>query len=163
MATSSRWLARCVGFCRLHPIWATSRPTWVREYDTPKTRLITDATRRRVQTSPRKPKASAPWANKAGSLWNWASLRRGLGPPPLRCRKASTPPSRAWRIHWLTAPLLTPNASAMSDCFQPFCLSSHARIRRISRQSCAGFFSVFFITTVYNRLLTLFRKFWSDQ
>jgi ketosteroid isomerase-like protein len=61
--------------------------------------------------------------------------------------KPSTPSCSARFIHWLTAPLLTPNARAMSSrCLQPSCLSSHARRRRPSRQSVAfwldGVFSI---------------------
>jgi hypothetical protein len=44
--------------------------------------------------------------------------------------------SDAWELsHWLTAPLVTPNASAMSHCLYPFASSSLARLRRISFQS----------------------------
>jgi hypothetical protein len=53
----------------------------------------------------------------------------------MRRRKPATPPSRPRRIHWLTAPEVTPSAAAISRCDQPYCWSSHARRRRPSRQS----------------------------
>jgi hypothetical protein len=63
-------------------------------------------------------------------------------------------------IHWLTAPLLTPKARAMSCCFHPSCLSSHARSRRPSRQSVACWLdSVFPIRLMISK----FRCFRRDQ
>jgi hypothetical protein len=43
-----------------------------------------------------------------------------------RCRNACGPPTRARFIHWLMAASLTPNASAIWRCGQPFCLSCQA-------------------------------------
>jgi hypothetical protein len=53
------------------------------------------------------------------------------------CLKPSTPSSLARFIHWLTAPSVTPRASAISVCFQPRSFSSKARKRLPSRQSLA--------------------------
>src|SRR3954471_6421760 len=66
MACSLRWVARSTGFCTLQPISRSSRPTWSGWYATPNVRLMTVATRARVQISPRNPQASAPLASKAG-------------------------------------------------------------------------------------------------
>src|SRR5918993_130160 len=48
-------------------------------------------------------------------------------------------------IHWLTAPSLTPRASAISVCFQPSSFNSKARKRLPSRQSLAWLDNVFSI------------------
>jgi hypothetical protein len=54
------------------------------------------------------------------------------------CLKACTLPSSLARfIHWLTAPSVTPRASAISDCFQPRSFNSKARKHLPSRQSLA--------------------------
>jgi hypothetical protein len=47
------------------------------------------------------------------------------------------PPALARRSHWLTAPLVTPRASAMRCWVQPFWNSSQARRRRPSHQFVA--------------------------
>jgi hypothetical protein len=83
-------------------------------------------------------RAGAPRARSSGSFARSSSLRRALAPGGGLCLRASTPSCCARFIHWLTAPLLTPKARAMSCCFQPSCLSSHARSRRPSRQSVAS-------------------------
>jgi len=91
-----------------------------------------------VQTSPRKPCASAPLARKS---WIWArcsGVRRWGGPGAIRRRKDSRPPSGAFFSQWLTAPSVTPNAVAMAHCFQPRWANSHARKRRHSRRSLVG-------------------------
>jgi hypothetical protein len=53
-----------------------------------------------------------------------------------RFRASTPPPSRF--IHWLTAPLLTPEASAMRCWDHPSCLSSKALKRLPSRQFVAS-------------------------
>src|SRR5437588_5605906 len=65
----------------------------------------------------------------------------------------SSPCSRPIFIHWLTAPCVTPNASAMSFWLHPCSESSHARRRRHSFQSprCS---SVFLMPPVYHTLAT---------
>ena len=97
---------------------------------------MTFRTRFRVQTSPRNPKCSGPFSRSSGSL-SVRSSSESFGGRPGRGEvlSASLPPSRAFFIHWLTAPSLTPRASAMSVCFQPSCFNSKARKRRASRQS----------------------------
>ena len=91
IAASLRWLARSIGFWRLHPIFSKIRPTCRAEYVTSNLSLMSLPTRPRVQTSPRKPYASAPCSNNFGNSLSWASLSRGLGPPPVRLWSASTP------------------------------------------------------------------------
>jgi integrase len=59
--------------------------------------------------------------------------------------RPSTPSSVARFIHWLTAPSLTPRASAISVCFQPRSFSSKVRKRLPSRQSLAWLDNVFSI------------------
>ena len=135
MASSSRWLARRTGFCTLQPQARRIRLTWAGWYETPNSRRITSATREQVHISPRKPNASAPLFNSSGIRARCSCVKRGVGPGGLRVRNASTPPSLARFSHWLIAPCVTPNASAMRYCFQPFWCSSQARKRRASRQS----------------------------
>ena len=74
-----------------------------------------------------------------------SSLRRGGGPGGGLCLKACTPFSLARFIHWLTAPSVTPRASAICVCFQPRSFSSKARKRLPSRQSVAWLDNVFSI------------------
>ncbi len=61
------------------------------------------------------------------------------------CLKACTPSSLARFIHWLTAPSVTPRASAISVCFQPCSFNSKARKRLPSRQLLAWLDNVFSI------------------
>jgi hypothetical protein len=92
-------------------------------------------TRLAVQTSPRKPNASAPCASRCGSCARCSVVSFGGEPGARRRLSASAPPSRARRIHWLTAPDVTPRASAMA-CWLQFCrFNAQARNRRPSRQS----------------------------
>src|ERR687889_1150963 len=98
---------------------------------------MTTATLSQVHTSPLKPCAWAPRANSSGNLARWSSLRRDGAPGGGLCLKACTPSSLARFIHWLTAPSLTPRASAICVCFQPRSFSSKARKRLPSRQSLA--------------------------
>jgi len=137
MAASFRWVARRTGFWGLQPQSRRMRLTWDRWYETPKVRRMTWAIRPQVQMSPLKPKASAPRFSSWGMCALYRVLRRDGAPVGLRRLSASTPPSLARFTHWLTAPLLTPNASAMSFCFHPACFSSQPRSRRPSRQSMA--------------------------
>src|SRR5919199_1561234 len=104
----------------------------------PSSRSISAATRLRVQKSPRKPCISAPSRSHA-RIWLCCSAEsRGRPPGALRRRSASgPPPSRARRIHWHTAPEVTPRAAAISLCRQPCSCSSQARKRRPSRQCVA--------------------------
>jgi|SRR5215203_6003360 hypothetical protein len=62
----------------------------------------------------------------------WRCARRRL-----LCLKACTPFSLARFIHWLSAPSLTPRASAICVCLQPRSFSSKARKGLPSRQSLA--------------------------
>jgi hypothetical protein len=135
IAASLRWLARVIGFWRLHPICFKIRPTWLGWYDTPDSRLISCTTRGWGHTAPRNPKCSAPLAKCSFNSANWSWLKRGFGPPPRRLRKASGPSSRPRLSHWLTEPAVTPSASAMSFCAQFFWCSFQACVRRASRQS----------------------------
>src|SRR5215203_4648904 len=98
---------------------------------------ITSATLAHVHTSPRKPYAGAPRSRSSGTLSRCSSLRRGAAPGGGLCLKPSTPSSLTRFIHWLTAPSLTPRASAICVCFQPRSFSSKARKRLPSRQSLA--------------------------
>src|SRR5215218_1859285 len=95
---------------------------------------MTTATLSQVHTSPLKPCAWAPWANSSGNLARCSSLRRDGAPGGGLCLKACAPCSLARFIHWLTAPSVTPRASAISDCFQPRSFNSKARKRLPSRQ-----------------------------
>jgi hypothetical protein len=106
---------------------------------------MSTATLSHVHTSPLKPCASAPRANSLGNLARCSSLRRDGAPGGGLCLKASAPSSLARFIHWLTAPSLTPRASAISDCFQPRSFNSKARKRLPSRQLMAWLDSVFSI------------------
>jgi hypothetical protein len=62
----------------------------------------------------------------------WRCARRRLVSQGLHA-----PSSLARFIHWLTAPSVTPKASAISDCFQPRSFNSKARKRLPSRQLVA--------------------------
>src|SRR5215216_45948 len=106
---------------------------------------MTTATLSQVHTSPRNPCASAPSANSSGNFARSSSLRRGGAPGGGLCLKACTPSSLARFIHWLTAPSVTPRASAISVCFQPCSFNSKARKRLPSRQSLAWLDNVFSI------------------
>src|SRR6266487_5817328 len=96
---------------------------------------MTTVTRLAVHTSPRKPYASAPLANNAGSCAFCSALSRGFTPWGGCALRASIPPARPRLSHWLTAPSLTPKATAMSFCFHPCSFRFQARLRRSSRQS----------------------------
>ena len=67
----------------------------------------------------------------------------GLRPVLFLTRRASacccSGTSRAFLSHWLTAPLVTPSASAIRFCCQPIFESSRARSRRPSRQFVGEF------------------------
>ena len=164
ISTSSRWLARSTGFWRLQPILLNRRPTCSMLYVTPNSRLITARTRARVHTSPRNPYASGPCASNSGKCWSCPAESRGFGPPPFRLRSAASPPSLTAVNHWLTAPDVTPSASAIRVWFHPFCFSSQARNRRASRQSLKvfGISCLLSIPRVYHRL-SVFRRLCSDQ
>src|ERR687892_724374 len=137
MAASSRWAARRTGCWRLQRYPLRMRPTWEGWYWTPKWRRMTWAILGWVQASPRKPKAWGPWA-KSSSNWSpcwWVNL--GRRPGGLRWPRACGPSALARLSHWLTAPLVTPRASAMCCWGQSFRDSSQARRRRPSRQLVA--------------------------
>jgi hypothetical protein len=134
MAASSRWRARRAGLCGRQWIAWHRRPTWRGWYETPNSSWMMAAIRPRVQSGPRKPYASGPRCNNAG---NWASCpaeSRCGAPGGGRGQRASGPPSRPRFIHWLTAPALTPIASAIWRWDQPFCLRRQACNRRASFQ-----------------------------
>src|SRR5215217_102372 len=117
---------------------------------------MTMATLSHVHTSPRKPCASAPRCRSSGTLARCSSLKRGRAPGAGRRLRASTPPpSRARFIHWLTAPLLTPRASAMRCWDHPSCLSSKALRRLPSRQSVAPLESELSISGSYHQRLAI--------
>ena len=143
MASSFRWLARRTGFWRLHPQARRMRPTWEGWYETPKVRRMTSAIRPSVHTAPRKPYASGPCSSRPGSPPRCSWLSLGSRPGALRRLSPSGPSSLARLSHWLTAPLVIPNAIAMSFCFHPNSLSSQARNRRPSRQSTAWLDNIF--------------------
>src|SRR5215212_8704045 len=120
---------------------------------------MTMATLSHVHTSPRKPCASAPRSRSSGTLARCSSLRRGRAPGAGRRFKASAPPpSRARFIHWLTAPLLTPRASAMCCWDHPCCLSSKALKRLPSRQSVASLESELSMSRSYHQCLAIFAE-----
>src|SRR5215213_7415961 len=117
---------------------------------------MTMATLSHVHTSPRKPCASAPRCRSSGTLARCSSLKRGRAPGAGRRLRASTPPpSRARFIHWLTAPLLTPRASAMRCWDHHSCLSSQALRRLPSRQSVASFESELSMSRSYHCRLAI--------
>ena len=131
---SSRWAARWMGICGVQRKVFNNRETWALWYETPHASQITVATRAQVQNWPRNPYASAPWDKNSGIKRRWASVSF-IGPVGLGlARHASTPCSRTCASHWLTAAGETANASAISRCFHPCCLSSNARFRRASFQ-----------------------------
>src|SRR5207248_7835550 len=70
-----------------------------------------------------------------GSCASWSAVNRAVGPGGGWLYRASTPPSRARFSHRLTAPLVTPKASAIAVPVQPCWWSAHARSLRPSRQS----------------------------
>ena len=111
-------------------------------YATPNSRLITFATREQVHRLPRKPKLSAPRLSKPGISCRASVLKRRGAPGDLRFPSAAGPPSLPALIHWLTAPLVTPRASAISFCRQPAWKSAQARLRRSSFQLFGCFFSM---------------------
>ena len=132
MAVSSRWLARTTGFCGVQPICLSKRETCVRSYVTPNSCSITQPTRRHVHSSPLNPYASAPCDSKSGNSHRSCLLSRRGAPERGCAAKAVCPASRASFSHWLTAPLVTPSAAAMSHCFQPCSYNATARYRRAS-------------------------------
>ena len=140
ISASLRCLARRIGFWGVQSRSLRMRLTCAGWYLTPNSRSITLATRGQVQTSPRNPKLSAPCANKSGICWRSAVLKRRGAPGLGRSRSAASPPSRTRLIHWLTAPLVTPRAAAISFCFQPAWYKAQARLRRSSFQLVDGFF-----------------------
>ena len=101
---------------------------------------------------PRKPYASVPRSNSSGSLSRCSSLKRDCGPGGGLRIRSSTPSSFAVFIHWLTAPLVTPKASAISRYFQPLRLSSKVLRRRPSRQSVAWLDSLFSVRSLSRSL-----------
>ena len=139
--SSLRWAARSLGFGGVQCKAFKRRDTWSLWYETANSRRMTCATRAAVQTSPRKPYASAPCDNNSGSWSRCCAVNFDAAPVCGRAARLSSPPVETRVIHWLTAPLVTPKASAISWCVQPSCLRSRARHRRRSFQSrmCACF------------------------
>ena len=134
ISASLRCLARRIGFWGVQPRSLRMRLTWAGWYRTPNSRSINLPTRAQVHSSPRNAKLSGPLASKPESFWRSAALKR-IGAPDLGCSVSpASPPSLPRLIHWLTAPWLTPRASAMSFCFQPVWYKAQARLRRSSFQ-----------------------------
>jgi hypothetical protein len=66
-----------------------------------------------------KPEGFGTPGEQIGRLCELLGSQPGVGPGGSWLCRASAPPSRARFSHWLTAPLVTPNASAMAVPFQP--------------------------------------------
>jgi hypothetical protein len=97
---------------------------------------MTSATRRAVQTSPRKPYASAPFAKSWGICAFCSSVKRSFIPCGGCALRASTPCSRPRQEPVADGSFAhTPSATAISFCFQPCSFKLQARLRRSSRQS----------------------------
>lgn len=132
MASSSRSDARTSGFwydqCKL----CIRRRTWPGWYRTPNSSSMTRAIREHVHNSPENPNAFGPRSRSARRRDDCWSERRL--PCPIRDldNSGSFPPSRFILSHWLTAPWVTPSASAIATCVQPWSESSTARSRRHS-------------------------------
>ena len=107
-----------------------------------------------VHTSPRKPYASAPAANISSKSSQSPVVSRGGAPDRGRGHNPASPYSCTLAIHWLTAPLVTPKASAIRCCFQPCCFRTRARHRRASCQS-AGLENLIAIPATYHRQKSL--------
>jgi hypothetical protein len=129
---SSRSDARTMGFWYDHWSRCISRRTCSGWYITPNSCAMTRAMRRHVHNSPEKPNAPGPRSRKAGRRDNcWSE--RCLACPRLDLgRSASSPSSRAFFSHWLTAGWVTPSASAIDASVQPSARSSAALTRRHS-------------------------------
>ena len=89
-----------------------------------------------------------------------ALLNRGFRPGALRRYSPWMPAAAAFLNHWLTAPRVTPNASAMRTGFQPCFFNAHARNRRASGQSSG---CLFIMPSVYHTNHQKFRKLFSCQ
>jgi len=152
ISASLRCLARRIGFWGVQFRSLRIRLTWAGWYFTPNSRWITLATREQVHSSPRNPKLSAPRSRMSGSFWRSALLKR-KGRPDLGCSwRAASPPSWPRLIHWLTAPLVTPNASAISFCIQPVWYKVQARLRRSVFQFVDLSFTMWSIRPRFNYL-----------
>src|SRR5512138_2559676 len=95
---------------------------------------MTFFTLRHVHTSPRNPYVSAPWESKSGIIRFWLSTNSAGRPGGESSCRLCSPWALAFRNHWLTVPLLTFSAIAISDCFQPLFFSFKAWKRRCSFQ-----------------------------
>jgi hypothetical protein len=134
IAALLRWVARLIGICGVQCQRFNNRETWALWYQAPNSSPITVATRAHVQHSPRKPYASAPWDKSSGIKRHWPPVSL-IGPVGLGlARHSSTPCSRVCASHWLTAPALTPSASAICRWGHPCCLRCQACNRRASFQ-----------------------------
>ena len=71
-----------IGTCGVHPRRLSSRDTWLLLYETPNSSRMTPATRSQVQTSPRKPYASAPCQRKSGIRRTCSGVSLGPRPRP---------------------------------------------------------------------------------
>ena len=118
-----RWMAALVslGGPAQRSLWtpATTRSrrlTWDRWYEIPKVCRMTWAIRLQVKMVPLKPKDSAPRSSSGGICANCSGVKRRAAPGALRRLSPSIPPFLAHRSHWLTAPGVTPSASAMCFC-----------------------------------------------
>ena len=130
ISVSWRCLARRIGFWGVQPRALRIRLTCAGWYCTPNSRWMTWATREQVHSSPRNPKLSAPRSNNSGSFSRSTWLKRNGAPDLGRSWSVASPPSLPRLTHWLTAPLVTPMASAISFCSQPAWYKAHARLRR---------------------------------
>lgn len=140
IASPSRSLARRIGFCGVQPSLRKMCPTCVGWYVTPKRFSITRHTRSLVHTSSQYPKACGPCSSREGNCPNCSGVSLGLAPLLGRRYNPSTPPASRTRLsHWLIAPCVTPNASAIRRCDQPCWSSSQALSLRPSSQSVAPF------------------------
>ena len=134
MAPSSRWAARSTGIWGVHFNSFSTRATCDLWYATPNSHSMTFLTRGQVHTSPRKPYASAPWDSNSGIRCFSAEVSSGSRPLCGRERSAFSPCLSTTPNHWLTAPLVTPKAMAMSVGLQPLRFSLSACNRRCSFQ-----------------------------
>jgi len=90
--SSLRWAARSLGFGGVQCKAFKRRDTWSLWYETANSRRMTCATRAAVQTSPRKPYASAPCDNNSGSWSRCCAVNFDAAPVCGRAARLSSPP-----------------------------------------------------------------------
>lgn len=130
--SSSRSMARRVGFCGLQPGPCSSRPMWSTWYCTANRRSINSATRGQVHRSIPKPAATGPLSSNPPGLR--LSFARSLGgrPGAGRARSPSAPSSRIVAFPRRTLLRSTPTRLATSPGRLPSPSSAKARKRRRS-------------------------------